>query len=527
MRRFVVGLLILVSALTLVFSSTSLWTRRHVVNTDVFVAGTHRILTDPAVQGTIEAQLVNAIMTNPDVQGAVDQGVALLPPRLQAFRPTIQTGVQNLLSRGVHEILTSPAFNTLTTAVLRNAQTQLINGESVTLTVGQAKALIPPQDRTGLAGQVLNLIPDNTGVTVLTKAQAPQVYSALDLLKTLWLWLGLISLAALTGALVVSRRRLKTLRAWSVTTGVVGLLLVLALKVARGPLLAQVKPANVNAADAIYDGIMGSLRSWTLWLVLIMTGILVITLLWGRIGIIPAIRRGYNSARAHAAQHREQRAAEQRARAAAVEAGGDPAEVPAVPKDPWPRRAVAATTEFADGLNLPERLGALAGFIRRNLRVVRWTGIAVGALVLLFWPAPTLSVLIWVAAFVALYLGLLELVLAIAARAEGAPTGTQTTETVAAGAEPAGDGSGTTAPATARAGESQPTAPLRAKSRVPAARQGGSSEAPPRRPHVVSSEDLAAMGGRLDLLMRLADARNAGVLTDDEFAKEKTELLNL
>jgi hypothetical protein len=33
------------------------------------------------------------------------------------------------------------------------------------------------------------------------------------------------------------------------------------------------------------------------------------------------------------------------------------------------------------------------------------------------------------------------------------------------------------------------------------------------------------MGSRLDLLMRLGEARTAGVLTDDEFGQEITHLL--
>ena len=40
-----------------------------------------------------------------------------------------------------------------------------------------------------------------------------------------------------------------------------------------------------------------------------------------------------------------------------------------------------------------------------------------------------------------------------------------------------------------------------------------------------SRENLSAMGSRLDLLMRLGEARTAGVLTDDEFTHEKTHLL--
>jgi hypothetical protein len=510
-RRFFVGLLILISALTLVASSTSLWTRRHVVNTDVFVAGSEKILTDPAVQATIESQVVGAIMAKPDVQQAITDAVAVLPPRLQAFRPTIEDGTRNLLGKGVQTILTSPAFATVTTAALRNAQTQLINGQSVQLTIGQAKALVPPENRTGLAGQVLNLIPDNVGVTVLTKAQAPQVYTAIDLLKSLWLWAGLISLATLAGALVASRRRQKTLRAWSVTTGVVSLLLVLTLAIARGPLLAQVKPANVNAADAIYQGITGSLRSWTLWLVLIMAGIAVITLLWGRIGIIPALGRGYRAARARAGRYREQRATAK----AAAEAGGEatgPATAEAPPES-WPRRVAAGTREFADGLNLPERLQTLAEFLRNHLRAARWAGIVLGALVLLFWPSPTLSVLIWVAAVVALYLGLLELVLAVAPRTQ-------------AGTPPEAPVATTPAPVAGSA----PERPEPVVSHTPLAGDGDSGKKPApaaRVHHEVTHEDISVLGGRLDLLMRLGDARTAGVLTEDEFAKEKAELLAL
>ncbi|GEL19775.1 SHOCT domain-containing protein [Pseudonocardia asaccharolytica] len=528
MRRFVVGLLILVSALALLGSSTSLWTRRHVVNTEIFVAGTEAILTDPAVQARIETGVVATIMTNPEVQQAIDEAVAALPPRLQAFRPALEDGARTLLGRGVHALLTSPAFAALTSAALRSAQTQLINGQSVEFTLGQAKALVPADSRTGLAGQVLALIPDNVGITVLTKEQAPQVYTAIDLLKSLWLWVGLIAIAALIGALVVSRRRWQTLRAWAVTTGAFGLLIVLVMAVARGPLLGQVKPINVAAADAIYQGITGSLRSWTLWLVLIMAGIVAVTLLWGRIGIIPAIRRGSHAVRAQAAHYREERAVRAAAAELNPEATGP---APRAPAESWPHRVAAGVQAFVDGLNLPERLAALAGFLRRNLRVARWTGVAVGALVLLFWPSPTLSVLIWVAAFVALYIGLIELVLAIAARAPGA-TGEAAADEVAApgggvgaGVSPASDGAHTRELVTAQAAPAGGGAPALAPLEAPTPPEPPSAP-PPHRP-AVTPEDLSAMGGRLDLLMRLGDARSAGVLTEEEFATEKANLLAL
>ncbi|MDT7651733.1 MAG: hypothetical protein QOI36_3139, partial [Pseudonocardiales bacterium] len=237
MRRFGVGLLILISAILLVVSSTSLWTRRHVVNTDVFVADGQRILTDPAVAARVESQVVDTIMAKPEVQQAVDEAVSVLPPRAQIFRPAVQDGTRNLLSRGVELILTSPQFAGLTGAALRTAQAEVLGGQPVRFTLGQAKALIPPQDVTGLAGQVINLIPNDAGFTVLTPQEAPRVYAAIDLLKSLWLWAGLVALGVLAGALALSRQRMRTQRAWAVTTGVVALLLVLSLALIRGRLL--------------------------------------------------------------------------------------------------------------------------------------------------------------------------------------------------------------------------------------------------------------------------------------------------
>jgi hypothetical protein len=520
MRRFGVGLLVLVSALLLVLSSTSLWTRHNVVNTDVFVANGQRIITDPTVEARVESQVVDTIMAKPDVQQAIDQAVSVLPPRLQAFRPSVEEGTRNLLSRGVQLILTSPQFAGLTGAALRTAQTQILNGEPVGLTLGQAKARIPAEDRTGLAGQVINLIPDDVGFTVLTPQDAPRVYTAIDVLKSLWLWVGLVALGILAGALAVSRQRMRTLRAWAVTTGVIALLLVFSLVLIRGPLLGDVKPANVEVANAVYDGVTASLRSWTLWLVLIMAGITAVTLLWGRIGLIPAVRRGYEASRA--------RRAEDRAVAAAPGDGSQPVGQEQTPS--WPQRIADETRAFVDGLNLPERLAGLASFLRRNLRAVRWAGIVVGALVLLLWPAPSLSVLIWVVACVALYIGLIELVLNLGARAETvadeetSPIPVTTNGGVAAGGDT--DPSAVLPPSAARAGDGAKNDG--AKNDAPQEEDGGAAAAAAATPPAnqpMTPEGISAMSSKLDLLMRLGDARTAGVLTDEEFTSQKSQLL--
>jgi hypothetical protein len=46
-------------------------------------------------------------------------------------------------------------------------------------------------------------------------------------------------------------------------------------------------------------------------------------------------------------------------------------------------------------------------------------------------------------------------------------------------------------------------------------------------PAGLTPETLSTLTGRLDLLVRLGAARDAGVLTDDEFSQEKSRLLGV
>ena len=81
----------------------------------------------------------------------------------------------------------------------------------------------------------------------------------------------------------------------------------------------------------------------------------------------------------------------------------------------------ADTRTFIDGVGMSSWLDRLGGFVQRHLPSARWAGVAAGALVLLLWPAPTLTVLIWVVALIALYLGLLEWLQSRAADPVSAP----------------------------------------------------------------------------------------------------------
>jgi hypothetical protein len=158
---------------------------------------------------------------------------------------------------------------------------------------------------------------------------------------------------------------------------------------------------------------------------------------------------------------------------------------------------------------------------------------AVGSLVLLLWPGPTLSVLIWVLACVALYIGLIELVVAVGARPETvADAETSPIPVTTNGGVSVGGGTDTEVVIPALAvqagadGGTSPVAVATVADVVPRGEQAPSTtvgKPPANQP--MTPEGISAMSSKLDLLMRLGDARTAGVLTDEEFTSQKTQLL--
>ncbi|MGY1742970.1 MULTISPECIES: SHOCT domain-containing protein [unclassified Blastococcus] len=502
MRRLGTGLLVLVSALTLVLAGVSLWTRQTVIDTDRFVSTVDTMIDLPEVEARVNERVTETVMTQQQVQDVVDEALTALPPRLQQYRGTVENGIRSLVSAGVQRLLTSDPFRPLTNAALTSVHDQLVAGEPIEFTLGQAKERVPASLQDGVAGQVLDLLPDDAGVTLLSPADEPQLYDAIDLLEDVWWWLGLVALATLAGALGVSAHRRRTLRAWTVTTTVLLLLLLAALRLGRGALVSQARPENRDAVGAMYDVLASSLRSRTLWVLVAVLLVLVGTLVWGRLGVVAGVRSGVASARVQLRARR----AEAAAAAASAADGGTPQEAA---REPWPRRVAAWSRAFADGLQLRQRSARLGAHVRAHHGPVRWTGIVVAAVVVLCWPEPTLSVLAWIGALVALYLG------AVAWLEDQAPGPPEAPDRVPApaAAAPAAVPSAVVASAVVASDvvpEPRPASP--ADTLVPAA---------------LTPEAMSTLNGRLDLIVRLGAARDAGVLTDEEFLREKERLLSV
>jgi hypothetical protein len=248
----------------------------------------------------------------------------------------------------------------------------------------------------------------------------------------------------------------------------------------------------------MYDVLAGSLRSWTLWLLAVTLLILVLTLVWGRLGLVARVRQGAALARTQLRVRREEaRAASAAGAVAGTASDGLPAPVT---HESWTRRTAAWWRAFADGLDLPGWTARVGAHVRDHLAAARWAGIVVGVVVLLFWPEPTLSVLIWVAALVALYLWAVDW---LRGRAPAAP------ETPTAAAPSVVDDGG--------------AAPVGA---VPAPRPT-SDGPPPLSPDPLTPAAISVLNDRLDMLVRLSAVHDSGVLTDEEFAREKSRLMSV
>jgi hypothetical protein len=276
----------------------------------------------------------------------------------------------------------------------------------------------------------------------------------------------------------------------------------------------QAQPDNRDAVGAIYDSLAMNLRAWTLWQLAATLLVLTLTLVWGRLGIVAGVRRGVASARDRTRRRREEAAMAQ------VTAEGTEVTTP-VAGESWTQRVAAGTRAFAEGLELPERTASLGAYVRDHFTIARWTGIAVGAVVLLFWPDPTLSVLIWIAALVGLWLGALEWLLSRApeqAAADGEPRPGEVAQVSADGSTPPVGASGRSVPDGAAGGplavpeRTVPPAPRAPEPLVPAA---------------LTPAAMSALNDRLDLLIRLGAARDGGVLSEEEFGREKSRLLGV
>lgn len=278
------GFLLVLVVAGVAILSLALWARYTVYDEDQFVSVVGGLSTDPAIQQVA----VERLMAEIDKQVATQTAAQGLSPTIsityQMFRPQIQQGIITALS--------SPAYKPYWIQALRELHDPLANllqgndtpnliqtGNQVQVNLYPAYQLAQqnfgPQVNELLAQ--LNLSPDNLWFTVLQGDQLAEVQRYVRLFNRMLAVGIIVSLLSAIGYVLLSSRKLRAM-AWLLLAIGLGLLLQrFALEYGKEQLVESLKAANErNAAQVFYDTLVGDLRQFELYALIVAIGAAVV-----------------------------------------------------------------------------------------------------------------------------------------------------------------------------------------------------------------------------------------------------------
>lgn len=396
LRRTGAALLLLAALLLAPLAVFASWIATTVSDTDRYVETVAPLASEPAVQDVLIDRLTNRVVENVDVEAVTDslaQGLreAGASPRVvegaDALAGPLRAAVRSVVDRTVSRVITSDAFQQTWESANREAHDAVLKvltgegggvvqakGENIELNVGEVVDRV--QKRLVDAGfDQAAAIPDSDRtITLFRSEELSQAQDAMRLLDIVGTWLPVVTvvLAALAVFTAPSHRVMLMITATGM--GVVMVLLLVGLAVARRVYLDSVPTSTLppDAAAAIYDTFVRFLRDSTRTLLVVCVITALAAYLYGPGRLARVVRR-----------------------------------------------AADRGTKAAGGAL--ERAGARTGATGRWLTRHRaWTSgavIAAGALALLIWNEPTVAVVVLVLCLVLAVLA----VLAVIAAAAGPP----------------------------------------------------------------------------------------------------------
>lgn len=301
-RGPVAGLLAFISSLLLVVTVTAAWTNTTALNTSKFVARVAPVIDDPAVQNGVATELSDQLISVLNVQGRVDK---LLPGYLQFLGAPIAGQVDTLVHQQVAKAVASEQFRKVWVAALTLAHEQIVQSlkghpSSVTIVNGQVyvnlvsvlseviKAL-PAQLPKIFATFAASHIPDSGALSTIISSLStalgvnlPPTFGSVDVMSADQLQaartgvkvfnisvfvIGLLSVLALVGALVISRSRRRTLVQEGLFVAGITALVVVAVRLVVHSFIAGITDPNLApAAQAGVRILTSSLRVRAWWM---------------------------------------------------------------------------------------------------------------------------------------------------------------------------------------------------------------------------------------------------------------------
>ncbi|WP_141015185.1 hypothetical protein [Nocardioides sambongensis] len=283
-RPVVATVLIVVMALLSVVSVVARWAHDEVSDTDRYVETVAPLAEDPVVQAAAIDRITNEIVTRLEIEAVTQQGIDALTERglpplaatsLQALADPLAGAVESFIRQQVTRLVESETFAQAWEQANRQAHTQLVavltgkDGDSVEVTdnavrVNLATVIEAVQMALVERGFTLaeRLPTINAEFTIFASADLARAQSGFRILSALSVWLPIVALLCLAGAVAVGRSRRRTFVAGALALGLAMLLLGVALNVFR-EIYANAIPADqirTDVAVIVYDALVEFIR---------------------------------------------------------------------------------------------------------------------------------------------------------------------------------------------------------------------------------------------------------------------------
>ncbi|MGZ6313002.1 MAG: hypothetical protein ACXWO7_06055, partial [Candidatus Limnocylindrales bacterium] len=176
LRALAVGLLAILTCLTLVLSTVTLWTHQVALNTDRYVTLVGDISSQPEVIDAVSARVATQVVTALGVQSLLEQN---LPPRVSFVAAPLTAALADRLSQGLARVMASPQFQTVWLEANRFAHAKavaLLRGDTSVVTIENGVVTLNLLPLVGAALQQLQtmgLIPASITLPDLSSGQLP------------------------------------------------------------------------------------------------------------------------------------------------------------------------------------------------------------------------------------------------------------------------------------------------------------------------------------------------------------------
>jgi hypothetical protein len=262
---------LVVAALLLLLSVFAIWVNRVALNTEVFKDTSTELIEDDEIRSAVSTRAVDELYASVDVAALLEER---LPPDFQNLSGPAAAGIRQASYQVVDRALERPAFQRLWEFSVEQSHETLVQvleggGDRVTteegvVTLDLRPLVLETAERIGIRDQVEDRLPADAGVIeILESDELDTAQSVFQLLKTLAWLLPLLALAAFALAVWLAGDRRRALRRIGIIAIVVGVVGLLASRLAGNYVVNSLvaDTENREAADSAWGILTELLRS--------------------------------------------------------------------------------------------------------------------------------------------------------------------------------------------------------------------------------------------------------------------------